>query len=73
MQVGLLFFDHRSLFSEAKGKVFGSTTSQQVGRIAFETSKYGESSYRFVLKAPQPGEYGFVQGWDVFDFAVDPN
>jgi hypothetical protein len=43
-----------------------------VGTIPVYISRYGESSYRFTVKAPEPGEYGFVMNWSVFDFAIDP-
>jgi hypothetical protein len=56
----------------AKAKFFGGATTQRVGSIPFAVSKYGESSYRFVVTAPEPGEYGFLTGWSVFHFAVDP-
>ena len=41
-------------------------------RVSFAVTRYGESSYRFVVTAPEPGEYGFITGWSVFHFAVDP-
>lgn len=64
--------NREALVSTAKGKVFGGVSVQRVGAIAFDVTKYGEMSYRFVVKAPEPGEYGFVTGWNVFHFAVDP-
>ena len=65
--------NREALVATAKGKFFGGATTERVGRLPFEVSKYGESSYRFVLKAPQPGEYGFAVGWFVYNFAVDAN
>ena len=64
-----------ALVSKAKyGGFAGSkVTSQKSGSIAMDISKYGEMSYRFVVKAPEPGEYGFPVKWDVYHFAVDPN
>lgn len=61
-----------ALVATAKGKLFGGASTQRVGAIPFAVSKYGESSYRFVVTAPEPGEYGFLTGWSAFDFAVDP-
>jgi hypothetical protein len=58
--------------SNAKAKFFGGISVQRVGRMTFTVSKYGESSYRFALTAPEPGEYGIVTGWSVFHFGVDP-
>jgi hypothetical protein len=53
------------------------------GGLPFEVTASGDSSYRIVVKALKPGEYGFLMswsyidkavpnGWNVFDFAVDP-
>jgi hypothetical protein len=60
------------MITTAKAKFMGGVTVQRVGAITPEISKYGESSYRFSVKAPEPGEYGFVTGWSVFSFAIDP-
>ena len=35
-------------------------------------TEYGESSYKIVVRSPEPGEYGFAKDGFVFDFAVDP-
>ena len=48
-------------------------TVQKLSSIEMSTSKYGEMSYRFVVKALKPGEYGFLVQWDVYHFGVDPN
>ncbi len=61
-----------ALVATAKGKLFGGANTQRVGPIQFAVSKYGESSYRFVVTSLEPGEYGFLTGWSAFDFAVDP-
>lgn len=49
----------------------GRETAQPVGAIAFDETKYGESSYRFVVKGLAPGEYAFLDDWNVFDFGID--
>jgi hypothetical protein len=54
-----------------QGFIHGSTLEHMEG-ITLEVTKYGESSYRFAVKALEPGEYGFVAGWNVFHFGVDP-
>jgi len=65
--------NREALVATAKGKLFGGGAStQRVGPIPFAVTKYGESSYRFVVTAPESGEYGFLTGWSAFDFAVDP-
>jgi len=64
--------NREALVATAKGKLFGGANTQRVGAIPFAVSKYGDSSYRFVVTAPEPGEYGFLTGWSAFDFAVDP-
>lgn len=46
-------------------------TVQREGAIAFDMAKYGQSSYRFVVKGLAPGEYAFLDGANSFDFAVD--
>ena len=63
--------NREALVATAKGKLFGGANTQRVGPIQVAVSKYGESSYRFVVTAPEPGEYGFLTGWVAFDFAVD--
>lgn len=64
--------NREALAATAKGKVFGGSTTQNVGRIPFAVTKYSDSSYKFVVTAPEPGEYGFATGWSVYHFAVDP-
>jgi len=64
--------NREAVVATAKGKFFGGANTQRVGAIPFAVIKYGESSYRFVVTAPEPGEYGFLTGWSAFDFAVDP-
>jgi hypothetical protein len=64
--------NREALVATSKGKLFGGANTQRVGPIQFAVSKYGESSYRFVVTSPEPGEYGFLTGWSAFDFAVDP-
>jgi len=63
--------DREAMVATAKGGL-GKRSVQQVGTIPVYISRYGESSYRFTVKAPEPGEYGFVMNWSVFDFAIDP-
>jgi hypothetical protein len=65
--------NRQALVGTSSFKGFRGVSTQQVGRIELAVTKYGESSYRLVMKAPPVGEYGFVMGFDVFDFAVDPN
>lgn len=56
----------------AKGKAgFRGGSTQKVGTVPLDVSKYGEMSYRFAVRAPEPGEYGFPMKWDVYHFAVD--
>jgi hypothetical protein len=64
--------NREAVVSTAKAHPFGKVTVQRVGAIKFDVTKYGESSYRFVVTAPEPGEYAFLTGWSAFDFAVDP-
>ena len=64
--------NRQALVSTAKAQPFGKVSVEHVGAMKYDSSKYGESSYRFVVKAPDAGEYGFVTGWSVFHFAVDP-
>lgn len=51
--------------------------------IPFQVTKTGGNTYRIVVKDLKPGEYGFLvswsfidanvpNGWNVFDFGVDP-
>jgi hypothetical protein len=58
------------------------TYAGSTGGIDFDLIKYGKSSYKLAVQPLEPGEYGFVVGWsvgdsdliegyDVFDFAVD--
>ncbi len=46
-------------------------TMQREGAIAFDMAKYGQSSYRFVVKGLAPGEYAFLNDVNSFDFAID--
>jgi len=64
--------NREGVITAGKGKAFGGASDPKMNFLTFDVSKYGESSYRLVMKAPQPGEYGFVVGNSVFDFAVDP-
>ncbi len=63
----------QALISTAKANPFGKVSVEKVSSIKYDLSKYGEQSYRFVVKAPDPGEYGFVTGWSVYHFRVDQN
>jgi hypothetical protein len=63
--------NREAVVSTAKGKFFGGVSVQRVGTIPMDVSKYGEASYRFAVRAPEPGEYGFVTGWSVFHFAIE--
>ena len=65
--------NRQALVGTSSPKGFRGVSIQQVGQIQLDVTKYGDLSYRLVMKAPAVGEYGFVVGWDVFDFAVDPN
>jgi len=65
--------NREALVATSKGKLFGGANTQRVGPIQFAVSKYSESSYRFIVTSPEPGEYGFLTGWSAFDFAVDLN
>jgi hypothetical protein len=58
--------------STVKQGMFHGPTLEHVDGITLDVSKYGELSYRFAVKALEPGEYGFVTGWNVFHFGVDP-
>ena len=44
-----------------------------VDPVTVEIAKYGDSSYRFRLKAAEPGEFGFLTDYSVFHFGVDPH
>ncbi len=61
-----------ALVASAKAGFFRGVSSQKAGTIPLDVSKYGEMSYRFVVRALEPGEYGFPVKWDVYHFAVDP-
>jgi hypothetical protein len=63
--------NREAVVSKAKGHLLGGVSAQTAGLIPVQVSKYSDTSYRFVLKAPEPGEYGFAVGWSVFDFGVD--
>jgi len=58
--------------STAHAKVFGNVSSEKKSSIDLAVSKYSEMSYKFVVKASEPGEYGFPVGWTVYNFGVDP-
>jgi hypothetical protein len=62
-----------AMVSTAHARVFGSVSSEKKTSIDLAVSKYGETSYKFVVKASEPGEYGFPVGWTVYNFGVDPN
>jgi hypothetical protein len=61
-----------ALVSKAKAGFFGGVSSQKEGTVEVGISKYGEMSYKFVVKALEPGEYGFPVKWDIYNFGVDP-
>ena len=63
--------NREALISTSKVRFSGNETMQRENVIAFDETKYGESSYRFVVKGLAPGEYAFLDDWNVFDFAVD--
>ena len=63
--------NRQALTSTAKAHPFGGVTLERVPGIKFDVTKYGDSSYRFVVRAPEPGEYAFLTGWSAFDFAVE--
>lgn len=64
--------NREGVISSVKTGGFGVVKEKKLFWLPFAVSKYGESSYRLVVKAPEAGEYGFVVGNDVYDFAVDP-
>jgi len=64
--------DRRALVGTSSPKGFRGVSTQQLGRIDLAISKYGEGSYRLRMKAPEPGEYGFIVGFNAFSFGVDP-
>ena len=62
-----------TLVAKATTGTFLKTSVERLDNtIKMDVSKYGEMSYRFVVKAPEPGEYGFPVKWDVYNFGVDP-
>jgi len=61
-----------ALVSKAKAGFFGGVSSEKKDTVPMNISKYGEMSYKFVVKAPEPGEYGIPVKWEVYHFAVDP-
>jgi len=61
-----------AMVSKAKAGFFGGVSQTKAGTVPLNVSKYGEMSYRFVVTAPEPGEYGFPVKWEVYHFAVDP-
>jgi hypothetical protein len=65
--------DHREgLIATSAAQAFVGVTDKKTFLLKFAVSKYGDSSYRLEFKAPDAGEYGFVVGNNVYDFAVDP-
>jgi ankyrin repeat protein len=44
---------------------------QEVDPLPVEIARYGGSSYRIIVKAAQPGEFGFLTDSGVFHFGVD--
>ncbi|MGA2350488.1 MAG: hypothetical protein ABSF70_08665 [Terracidiphilus sp.] len=64
--------NREGVISSVKTGGFGVVKENKKFWMPFAVSKYGESSWRLVVKAPDAGEYGFVIGYSVFDFAVDP-
>lgn len=62
--------NRETLISSTKFGFSGKGTTQRDGAIAFDLTKYGESSFRFVVKGLEPGEYAFLDDWNVFDFGV---
>ena len=64
--------NREGVVATSTGKAFQGVTEKKAYLLKFEVSKYGESSYRLLVKAPDAGEYGFVVGNSVFDYAVDP-
>jgi hypothetical protein len=65
--------NRQALVGTSSPKGLRGVSTQQLGQITLDITKYGELSYRLVMKAPAVGEYGFVIGWSAFDFGVDPN
>ncbi len=64
--------NREALISSAKAGFFGGVSSQNVGQqVTVDVSKYGEMSYKLSVKNIKPGEYGFVNDWNVFHFAVE--
>jgi len=39
--------------------------------LRFALSEYEDSSFKIVVRSPEPGEYAFTFGVAVFDFGVD--
>jgi hypothetical protein len=46
---------------------FGRASKQEVPPMEVDISKYGELSYRLLVRALGPGEYGFATEFNVFD------
>ncbi len=64
--------NREALISAAKAGFFGGVSSQNVGQnVTLDISKYGEMSYKLKVKDLKPGEYGFINDWAVFHFAVE--
>jgi hypothetical protein len=64
--------NREGIIAISTAKAFAGVTDKKAFLLKFAISKYGESSYRLEVKAPEAGEYGFVVGNSVYDFAVDP-
>jgi hypothetical protein len=64
--------NREGLIASSAAQAFGGVTDKKAFLLKFAVSRYGESSYRLEVKAPEAGEYGFVVGNYVYDFAVDP-
>jgi len=60
-----------AMVSAAKAKFFGGVTTERKVGATVAVSKVGDMVYRFVVTAPEPGEYGFAVGWSVYGFGVD--
>jgi hypothetical protein len=63
--------NREAVVSTAKAHMFSGPSVEHSEGISLAVSKYGDSSYLFVVKAPEAGEYGFVTRWTVYHFAVD--
>lgn len=64
--------NREAVVSTAKAHMFSGPSVEHSEGISLAVSKYGDLSYLFVVKAPEAGEYGFVNRWSVYHFGVDP-